>query len=448
MRVTSVRVAMIALLRWRLSSLYKSVSLHRNKFSREVGYVPSTVSNQVSTAVWDAAAVAAHLGQSDALSCVETGRLAVQFCPHQCLPFYSLETLPIDLEDSLSVLRSYINQSPELFACLCRLLRAHRDKLLLPEAELNPPPTFDVIRKQQIAELPLSALEPIGTMLNLVSAYLLPALSGEGGAFLSGLVWSLIGPLPFAVRFAVYGSWQAVGTGKESVGTPGKVTEVAYQEVRSLHACKGYMKRLSKENTRAVGRQVARLSHGSPVPVFSHILNQIEAFDNLIPVVVEALRYSTDLSRDVLANLFVLQLQKEGFKLKKGDTHYTLWFASLAKFISLFYSRYPETEVRGLLHFLLSRLQQGQSLDLHVLQSLLGKMGRCETLCEMTTQQLEALAGGRVLRNEMMTAQAPPSSTPATKGVLVITAEVRVYILFCKVIYYYVNFYYFFPDYR
>lgn len=261
-------------------------------------------------------------------------------------------------------------------------------------------------------------------MLNLVSTYLLPALSGEGGAFLSGLVWSLLGPLPFAVRFAVYGSWQAAGSGKESVGALGKTTEVAYQEVRALHACKGYMKRLSKENIRAVGRQLARLSHGSPVPVFSHILNQIEAFDNLIPVVVEALRYSTDLSRDVLSNLFVLQLQKEGLKLKKGDTHYTLWFASLAKFISLFYSRYPDTEVRGLLHFLLSRLQRGQSLDLHVLQNLLGKMGRCETLLEMTTQQLEALAGGRVLRNEMMSAQAPPSGT-ATKGVLIITPDVR-----------------------
>jgi THO complex subunit 2 len=188
------------------------------------------------------------------------------------------------------------------------------------------------------------------------------------------------------------------------------------------------MKRLSKENIRAVGRQLARLSHGSPVPVFSHILNQIEAFDNLIPVVVEALRYSTDLSRDVLSNLFVLQLQKEGLKLKKGDTHYTLWFASLAKFISLFYSRYPDTEVRGLLHFLLSRLQRGQSLDLHVLQNLLGKMGRCETLLEMTAQQLEALAGGRVLRNEMMTAQAPPSGA-VTKGALIITPDVSFFTL-------------------
>jgi THO complex subunit 2 len=224
-------------------------------------------------------------------------------------------------------------------------------------------------------------------MLNIISSILLPALaSTEGNTFLAGQVWSIIVPLPFGIRFKLYDIWRGPGIGKDGLNntSSSKSVEVAYAETKALHACKGYMKRLSKETVRMIGRQIARISHSNPLAVFNHILTQIEVFDNLIPLVVEALRYATEMSRDALAGLCLTQLQKEGLKLKPGDTHYTLWFSALARFVGMVYARFPETELRGLLYFLLGRLQAGQSLDLLVLRELLSRMGKCETLLDVS----------------------------------------------------------------
>lgn len=89
-------------------------------------------------------------------------------------------------------------------------------------------------------------------------------------------------------------------------------------------------------------------------------------------------------------------------KLKKGDTHFSQWFSALTKFIATFYCRYPGTELKGLLNYLLQRMSIGDSLDLLVLKELLGIMGSSETLLEVSPAQLEGLSGGRSLRGEVM----------------------------------------------
>jgi hypothetical protein len=58
----------------------------------------------------------------------------------------------------------------------------------------------------------------------------------------------------------------------------------------------------------------------------------------------------------------------------------------------------------GLFQFLLRKLSAGQSLDLLVLKELLGRMGGCDTLIEMSADQLEGMAGGKFLRAEAMSA--------------------------------------------
>ena len=58
----------------------------------------------------------------------------------------------------------------------------------------------------------------------------------------------------------------------------------------------------------------------------------------------------------------------------------------------------------GLFQFLLKQLSAGQSLDLLILKELLGRMGGCDTLIEMSAEQLEGMSGGRHLRSESMSA--------------------------------------------
>lgn len=112
---------------------------------------------------------------------------------------------------------------------------------------------------------------------------------------------------------------------------------MCYAEARALHGAKGALKRLSKDNTKQMGRQLAKYTHSCALGLFHHILSQIEVYDNMIPFVVDALKYTTDLAKDVMAFTLLCQLDKSSEKLKPGETHYSGWFSALAKFIGSFY---------------------------------------------------------------------------------------------------------------
>jgi len=145
---------------------------------------------------------------------------------------------------------------------------------------------------------------------------------------------------------------------------------------------------MAKENCRIIGRQLGKYSHSGPIIVYTDILSRVEAFDNLIPFVIDALKYSTELSRDCMSYCLVSQLRKDSCKLKDGDTHYNSWFTALCKLIGLFYKKFFQTEVKGIFHFLLQQLKKGESLDLLVLKELLQKMGGCDTVLEISHAQL------------------------------------------------------------
>ena len=116
-----------------------------------------------------------------------------------------------------------------------------------------------------------------------------------------------------------------------------KPLAVVFAETKALHSAKSHLKRLSKDNTKHAGRFIAMSTHSCPLVVFDHILGQIEVYDNMIPFVVDALKYTTELAKDAMAYILLNQLRKDSNKLKPGDTHYSGWFSALSKFIGAFY---------------------------------------------------------------------------------------------------------------
>jgi Transcription- and export-related complex subunit len=149
----------------------------------------------------------------------------------------------------------------------------------------------------------------------------------------------------------------AIGLGKQAIGF--KPIDIAQSEAVASDKAKYFLKRLARDNAKVrngglylaydflasalicilhvcrqlIGRQLGQHTHNAPLIVFSHMLAQIENFDNLIPYVVEALKYTSELARDCLSFCLLKQLQKDGDKMKRGDTHYSSWFAALSKFI-------------------------------------------------------------------------------------------------------------------
>ena len=298
-------------------------------------------------------------------------------------------TFPSVLRSLLSVLGPRIGRNPTLFTRICRLARTEI------QGGIDRGEAF-VLNQHYIFRLLNESLLP-----GLTLTHCNPAVSFA--------LWDVLSLLPFDLRFALYTGWSMEGMGRKALERKG--CELAGAEERQLLAARGHLKRLAKENIKTIGRLIGRHTHSYPLIVFSHMLNQIEAYENLIPYVVDALKYSTPLSRDVLAYALLGQLGSSSSRerLKHKDTHYSQWFISLAKFTASFYRKYPYTEIRGLLHLLLRRLSEGESLDLLILQELLAKMGGCETVLELSYAQLDGMAGGRTLRSEVMASSLPES---------------------------------------
>ena len=311
----------------------------------------------------------------------------------------------------------HLSVSPPLFSKLCRIFKVYvREKIpdlisvvttvsssnyrnsegdsAISTMEAESAMDVDVKEKDEDCNSNL-----IRDIFNVVTETFLPALSRiESNPAISTELWGLISLFPFQIRFEMYDKWKSAGLAKSALGV--KDNAVAQAEIICDAGAKYHMKRLAKDNIKVIGKLLAKFAHSGPLLVYSHILNQIEAFDNLIPFIVDALRFSTDLSRDCMAYCIVNQLRKESGKLKEGDTHYSSWFQALCEFIGTFYKKFPATELKGILHFLLQKLSVGDSLDLLVLKELLKKMGGCDTLLEISHDQLECLSGGTVLREE------------------------------------------------
>ncbi|WAQ98685.1 LOW QUALITY PROTEIN: THOC2-like protein [Mya arenaria] len=121
-----------------------------------------------------------------------------------------------------------------------------------------------------------------------------------------------------------------------------------------LEKSKYIMKRLAKENVKISGRQLGKLSHSNPGVLFEYILRQVEKYDNLIGPV---------------------------WRLLLAASKYTV-------------------EQTGLVQYVTNQLKAGRSTDLLLMQEIVQKMAGIEVSEEITADQLDAMSGGELLRQE------------------------------------------------
>ena len=161
---------------------------------------------------------------------------------------------------------------------------------------------------------------------------------------------------------------------------------------------KRMMRRLSKENTKQYGRHLGKLTHCVPSVVFDTMLEQIQAYDNLIVPVVEMMRYLTPMSFDVLTFIILSHLASpQKTQMKTDGLNVSMWMQSLSSFCGNLYKKYPLIELVGLLQYVANTLKSGTSLQLLLLRDLVTKMAGIELLEDVSRDQLEAQAGGETL---------------------------------------------------
>lgn len=77
-----------------------------------------------------------------------------------------------------------------------------------------------------------------------------------------------------------------------------------------------------------------------------------------------------------------------------------MWLQGSANFCGAIYKKY-NIELSGLLQYVANQLKAHKSLDLLILKEVCQKMTGIEAAEEMTNEQLNAMAGGELLRSEV-----------------------------------------------
>ncbi|XP_058121389.1 THO complex subunit 2 [Anopheles ziemanni] len=230
-------------------------------------------------------------------------------------------------------------------------------------------------------------------ILSLLDASVLPALAYmDCNCCVAEEIWSIVKLYPYQYRYSLYARWK-----NDTFQLQPKLIQrrgTAQKQIKAL------MKRVSKENSKPVGRLIGKLSHCSPGFLFEYILLQIQIYDNLIAPVVDSLKYLTSLSYDVLGYCLIEALEQVDRNPMQNDgTSISLWLQSLANFCGAIYKKY-NIELSGLLQYVANQLKSHKSLDLLILKEVVQKMAGIEAAEEMTNEQLQAMCGGELLRGE------------------------------------------------
>ncbi|PFH52601.1 hypothetical protein AMATHDRAFT_74079 [Amanita thiersii Skay4041] len=223
--------------------------------------------------------------------------------------------------------------------------------------------------------------------------YLLPALPLiRGNAVCTVEVWNIIRQYETVARWRLYGEW------KSSVYR--SHPELRVREVQADRESKGILRRLSHNTIDSLSGPVAKLAHSNPCIFFTNAVSQIMAYDNLASVVIQALRYVTNMGFDVLVFIILdafANPRKE--RVKDDGVNTSDWLQSLASFTGMLFRRYS-ADLTPLLKYIVHQLHNGQATEIVVLRELIWKMAGIEPLPSLSESQITAMAGGPVLRIE------------------------------------------------
>ncbi|EDQ84834.1 uncharacterized protein MONBRDRAFT_34529 [Monosiga brevicollis MX1] len=227
----------------------------------------------------------------------------------------------------------------------------------------------------------------------LMDTVLLPALTVmPSNAPLSDQVYKVLQYLPYVTRFRLYSKWK-----RSTLKSHAQLRGVAENAVKES---KYILKRLSSETAKKFGKRLGKLSHSCPIPVIDALLAQLQSYENLIEVVVTAIKYMDALGFDVMILCILEALTAPGkTAIKPGESHLALWLQNLSRFTGALLKRY-DIKMLPILQYVANKLKVNETFDLIILKDLIMAIASIESVEDMTEDQLEAMSGGPTLRAE------------------------------------------------
>jgi THO complex subunit 2 len=250
-----------------------------------------------------------------------------------------------------------------------------------------------------------------------LQTFLLPSLSlFPSNPAISHDLWGVLQEIPYRRRYKLYATWRGKGLEKAALREhKSKPLWLIRGELEAGKSARYSLKRLSKDTYRDISRSIAQVCFSQPLVVFTTILNQIESYDNLVGVMVDALLYVAPLSLDVLGFCILSRLSGSSgggldvnrSRLKEDGVNVSQWLQSLESFTGEFYKRFPAVECRGIFGYLMHRLKEGHVMELGVLRTFLKTSGGWSfadyaPAASLSATQVEGRAGSTLLKRETM----------------------------------------------
>jgi len=180
-----------------------------------------------------------------------------------------------------------------VFEPLLRFIHLHisRDTLLLTKFLRAGRHHLDIVNKKS-PEVDLET--PVAQFwYKVLRLYLLPALPLiSGNAICTVEIWTIIRAFEITARWRLYGEWKNA--------TYASHPDLRVRFVQADRESKGILRRLSLNTIDSLSGPVGKLAHSNPCVFFTNAVNQIMAYDNLADVVIQSLRYVTNMGFDVL----------------------------------------------------------------------------------------------------------------------------------------------------
>jgi THO complex subunit 2 len=305
------------------------------------------------------------------------------------------------LEPVMSYLGQYLHVDASLVSKLCRILR-HIVQLEKNQFLAEKGAELEAVNEFSLSE----ELEDFVCRRILVAFSLIPSNVG-----LSVDLWAVLSLLPYPQRYRIYGDWL-----QEIYDSS---VELSILRSHINNQTKYFRKRISAAAARSCGRLLSKFSLSNPLLVFDLILQQVQAFDNMINPVVETLKYQTQLNLDCCVYVQMLQWANPNkAKLKSDGMNEAHWFQSLSTFAANFYRRFPDVELEPTVQYIINQLKLNESLDLLLVKELLSEMASVEVYEDVSSAQIEGQAGGPLLNAETVTVRSTNKNKKKTTQAL------------------------------
>lgn len=213
----------------------------------------------------------------------------------------------------------------------------------------------------------------------------------NGNTGLNFEVWKMMQMIPLETRFSIYSHVKDVMTKSDYKLLA--ITTYASSE------CRKSLKRLVIENVKQQAKGFARLSHSNPHIVCERMLDIVESYENIIPLIAEACRYVSGLFYDEMTHAILLRVVKERPRIKSDGTSISSWLQNISIFTGLLFKKNIPNDLFPLIKYVTNRIKQGVWEDLVLLKEMFRHMAEIEFVEDLTDAQLEAHAGGEVLRS-------------------------------------------------